>query len=411
MTDFFSLTLLLLFLCLAGRLVAGRISRRLKYALWLVIPGYLLVYRLTEPQSLADILTAASPNVAHHWMRLEVEAAGWLNAVRAMLLEGLTVRGIGVRAEFFILLRFVRYGVTAVLLSVFALYNAGFAVRCIKRRRFYKTDARTGMKIYVLDYPQTPFLLGRSVYVHPEMTRNEVFLKHAVCHEYAHYRQGDFIWVLLQFLFLIYYWFHPAVWLAVIRMRQDSELSCDERVISMIGEAERKAYGESLITLLKNRQKKAASGIILMMGGKAKRLKERIGAIAERQKRSVLVTGIVVFGLVLTAGFILYALHNAGRKEEAAAVFLWDGTGVEREEIDKATLYRIVENVSYPPVDVTEEILGEQEILLAEPGRYMIIVTTKDSRRIDISDRGSGENEDGKGLLPSRVIDLGGDNE
>ena len=40
----------------------------------------------------------------------------------------------------------------------------------------------------------------------------------------------------------------------------------------------------------------------------------------------------------------------------------------------------------------------------------MIIVTTKDGRRIDISDRGTDEDAGNKGLLPSRVINLGGDN-
>lgn len=74
------------------------------------------------------------------------------------------------------------------------------------------------------------------------------------------------------------------------------------------------------------------------------------------------------------------------------------------------TLYRFGKDVSYPSVEITEDVLNGQAVLLTEPGRYMVIVTTKDNKTIEISDRGTDEAAYSKGLLPSQVINLGGGN-
>lgn len=411
MSDFLGMNFLLLLLCLAGRLTAGRISRRLQYALWLFIPGYLLTARFIPLQSMTDIVATVSPGLAHQMIKLEVSMIQGMDAAKAITVEALNARGIVIKAEWFYILTAFRYGIAAALGIVFCIYNMGFMVLCIRRRRFYKKDTGTGMKIYILDFPQTPFLLGRNVYVHPDMTQNDEFLCYAVCHEHSHYKQGDFLWVPLRFLFLIYYWFDPIVWMAVMRMGQDSELSCDEKVISVLGEEIRDAYGASLIMLLQKKQKKRMFGITTMMGGKKKQLKERIMAISGKQKRSIVATGIVAVGVILIVCYVLFSSFNgAGAGTEADAVFLWDGTGVDLEDIEQVTLYRFWEDVSYPSVEITEDVLNGQAVPLTEPGRYMVIVTTKDHKRIEISDRGTDEAAYSKGLLPSRVINLGGDN-
>ncbi len=411
MGDFLGMNFLLLLLCVAGRLTAGRISRRLQYALWLLLPGYLLAARFIPLQSLADMAATVSPGLSLQMVKLEVGIIHGMDAVRALIIETLNAGGIAVRAEWFYIMTAFRYGVTAVLGIAFCVYNIGFMVLCMRRRRFYKKDAGTGMKIYVLNLPQTPFLFGRNVYVHPDMTQNEEFLRHAVCHEYSHYKQGDFLWVTLRYLFLLCYWFDPIVWMAVKRMEQDGELSCDENVISVLGEENRAAYGASLIMLLQKNQKKSMFGITAMMGGTKKRLKERITAISGKQRRSIAATGIVAVGIILALCYVLFSGLNAEKAvADADAVFLWDGTGVDREDIKTVTLYRVVENVSYPSVEITEDVLNGQAVTLVEPGRYMVIVTTKDHKRIEISDCGTDEAAYSKRLLPSQVVNPGGDN-
>ncbi len=411
MSDFLGMNFLLLMLCVVGRLMAGRISRRLQYALWLLIPGYLLVARFIPLQSLADMAGTVSPGLSHQMVKLEVSIIHGMDAVKAMTIEALNAGGIAIRTDWFYILAVFRYGIAAVLGIAFCIYNMGFMVLCIRKRCFYKKDPRTGMKIYVLDLPQTPFLFGRNIYVHPDMTQNDEFLNHVVCHEHSHYKQGDFLWVSLRFLFLIYYWFDPIVWMAVKRMGQDSELSCDEKVISVLGEESREAYGTSLIILLRNNQKKKLFDITAMMGGKKSQIKERIMAISGKQKRSIAATEIVAVGVILVVCYVLFSSFNGAKTgTDADAVFLWDGTGVDREDIATVTLYRFGEDVSYPSVEITEEVLNGQAVPLAEPGRYMVIVTTKNHKRVEISDRGTDEAAYSKGLLPSQVINLGGDN-
>lgn len=407
MTDFLTLNLFLLLLCAAGKLTAGRISRRLQYALWLLLPGYLLAARFVRLQGLAEVTAAMSPQLAHSMVKLGGKLIREMNAVRALVIESLTAGGI--MGEMVRIWRTMRYGVTAVLVTGYALYNGGFVVRCIRRRRFYKTDARTGMRLYLLDFPQTPFLLGRSIYVHPDMAQDEEFLNHAVCHEYSHYRQGDFLWTPLRFLLFSYYWFDPVLWLAIKRMRQDSELACDERVVSFLGEAQRTGYGASLIALLQKGQKNKMFEMTARMGGRKSQLRERIIAISKPQKRSIAATGLVAACAVLAVCYVVISMTGALSEGTADAVFLWNGTGVERENIAKVTIYRFVEEVSYPPADITEEVLGGQGVPLTEPGRYMVIVTTKDHRRVEISDCGTDETAYSKGLLPSQVIRLDGD--
>lgn len=411
MSDFLGMNFLLLLLCLAGRLMAGRISRRLQYALWLLIPGYLLAARFLPLQSMADMAATVSPEFSHQIVKIEVNIIHGMDDARAMIIETLNAGGIVIKAEWLYILAAFRYGIAAVLGIVFCIYNIGFMVLCIRRRRYYKRDSGTGRKIYILDFPQTPFLFGRNIYVHPDMTQNDEFLCHAVCHEHSHYKQGDFLWVPLRFLFLICYWFDPIVWMAVKRMEQDSELSCDEKVISILGEESRDAYGTSLIMLLQKNQNKRIFDITAMMGGKKKQLKERITAISGKQKRSIVSTGIVAVGVMAVVCYVLFNSFNGAKaRGDAGAVFLWDGTGVDREDIETVTLYRFVEDVSYPSVEITEDVLNGQAVPLAEPGRYMVIVITKDHKRIEISDRGTDEDAYSKGLLPSRVINLGGDN-
>lgn len=409
MSDFLYLNVLILILYIFGKLMSGSISRRLQYSLWLLVPVYLLVC-IMNCNILSDLIMANSPMLAHRLIKLEVSVNHGINSVVAFTVEFLTAKGIYIKADAFYILKMIRYGITIALVLGFILYNTVFSIRCIRRRRFYKQDKKTGLKLYLLDYPQTPFLLRRSIYVHPDMTRDEELLKHAICHEYSHYRQGDFVWTLLSFLLLFYYWFDPVVWLAVKHIRQDSELSCDERVISILGEDSRVAYGASLIKLIKADKNKTKCNIMSTMGGSKKQLKERVEAIAKPEKHSIVGICVIVLCVVGAACYMWIGSQKNLEKSETGSVFIWDGTKVEREEIARVTLYRFVEDVTYPETDITQEVLAGNAVVLAPPGRYMVIVSTKDNKRIEISDCSTDETAYRKGLLPSNVIDIGGDN-
>lgn len=410
MSDFLYLNLLILALYIVKRLLTGKISQRLQYALWLLIPVY-LVTCIMNVNSLPALVMAISPKLAHNFVKLEVMADHAVNCVVTMTMEFFTAKGINIKVSIFSIFKVLRYGIPIILACAFLLYNVIFAVRCVSRRRYYKRDKQTGMKIYLLDYPQTPFLLVKSIYVHPNMTQNEELLNHAICHEHSHYKQGDFIWTILRLLLFSYYWYDPIAWLAVNRIRQDSELSCDERVISVLGEGSRVSYGVSLITLMNKNAKNTKFDVMSTMGGKKKQLRERIEAIAKPRKRSIITICILAACIVGIACYTWIGSEKNSNQSETESVFIWDGTKVDREEIAKVTLYHFMEDITYPVVDdITEDVLAGKAVVLTEPGRYMVIVTTKNNKRVEISDCSTDETAYSKGLLPSNVINIGGDN-
>jgi beta-lactamase regulating signal transducer with metallopeptidase domain len=64
-------------------------------------------------------------------------------------------------------------------------------------------------------------------------------------HEAEHARTGDWLFALAARAACAVYWFHPAVWWAAKRLRAESELACDERVIA--AGARRSDYADLLV--------------------------------------------------------------------------------------------------------------------------------------------------------------------
>ena len=122
-----------------------------------------------------------------------------------------------------------------------------------------------------------------------------------ILHEYCHYRQGDLLWNLLRHLCLILYWYNPFLYLAPGVVRRDCELSCDERVIAVIGGEERTEYGKTLLALLaKCGGRKRKIGTMAMTGRGKKQMKERIRHLADDRKNSKIIAAAVI----LAAAFL-----------------------------------------------------------------------------------------------------------
>lgn len=69
-------------------------------------------------------------------------------------------------------------------------------------------------------------------------------------HELGHLRRRDVAinWIVAGLQIL--HWFNPVLWLAFARLRVDRELACDELVLSIAQQQERRAYGQTMIKLL-----------------------------------------------------------------------------------------------------------------------------------------------------------------
>lgn len=166
-----------------------------------------------------------------------------------------------------------------------------------------KRIAERGMHVYTVQGLPGPCMAGKSIYINPQLCGEKDRLLHVLAHEYAHAVQGDTLWAVVRCVLCAVYWFHPLVWLAAYEAKQDSELACDEKAIVMLGEAERFAYGRTLVGLLSGgHQRMSYSGAVLMMNDNAKKVKERVSVIAQKRKKSGIATGIVVLTMVLACG-------------------------------------------------------------------------------------------------------------
>lgn len=205
----------------------------------------------------------------------------------------------------------VRLLVTLLLLALFAISNIVFALRLTKKRQFYKKDKQTGMNIYLVQSPNTPFLFGRNIYLPPAAPGNQEQMRYMVLHEFCHFKQGDLFWNFLKYICLALYWFHPFVWLAAHYISRDCELACDEAVIRMVGRENRQEYGLTLLQLIKEKQKDTGFTIGTTMKGHKSMIKERIQLLSKpfpKNKKSAL---LCLASLLLLTGCALVRPYAA----------------------------------------------------------------------------------------------------
>lgn len=160
-------------------------------------------------------------------------------------------------------------------------------------------------------------------------------------HELLHLKYRDNKVTYFQILAVAFHWFNPLAWLAMKLMKEDMEIACDERVMTL--GINRKQYASTLLNIVftpKNEQY-----LVQGMGESPKHIKERVLEITTFKKYK-LVTSIVG-GLVLI-GVILVCLTNATsnkdvdvinnkvtklQQEDNIAVFGVDGDGMRTDTI------------------------------------------------------------------------------
>lgn len=103
-------------------------------------------------------------------------------------------------------------------------------------------------------------------------------------HELLHIRRGD-LWKNWLFCVLqAVHWFNPVAWLAVARMRADTERACDEDVLARNGADCLPAYGHALIKVAGGFSATEAQLGILRMASTATELRARVRGIANQRR-------------------------------------------------------------------------------------------------------------------------------
>lgn len=122
---------------------------------------------------------------------------------------------------------------------------------------------------------QSPFIIGLfkpKIYIPYGL--GGAALGYVLAHERAHIKRGDHIIRTLAYLVLCLHWFNPLVWLAFWLMGRDMELSCDEKVLSRMGD--KAEYSETLLSFASPRRFPAPTPLAFGESGVARRIKNAL---------------------------------------------------------------------------------------------------------------------------------------
>ncbi|AWB45248.1 peptidase M56 BlaR1 [Paenibacillus sp. CAA11] len=163
--------------------------------------------------------------------------------------------------------------------------------------------------IFETDQITTPFVFGflrPRIYIPTGMHEQE--LSYILLHEETHIRRRDYLIKPFAFILLIIHWFNPLMWLSYALMCKDMEMSCDERVVSRMGEQIKGSYSKTLLSLSLSRGR-FISGSPLAFG--ESNVKARIRNVLSYRKPS---SWMLVSSILLIAVFAVGCTTNPNSK-------------------------------------------------------------------------------------------------
>lgn len=161
--------------------------------------------------------------------------------------------------------------------------------------------------VFECDSLSSPFAMGM---FHPKIylpygmkpeSREMVLL-----HEQYHIRRKDQLVKAMACLLLAVYWFHPLVWAAWTVMCRDMEMSCDEKVLELIGKARKKEYS---MALLQFASEKPIQSLSMPLGFGEPNVKSRIQHVLKYKKAAARTGAAAV--ILIVAVFLLLGSNRS----------------------------------------------------------------------------------------------------
>ncbi len=257
--------------------------------------------------------------------------------------------------------------------------------RTLKNNR-ERLECDSPIPVFVSDKVTSPCLVGLLnpvVYVTSQCAADPKILRHVLTHELTHYAHKDHIWSLVRCVCLCVYWFDPFVWIAAAVSRRDCELACDEGAIKRLGEAERLAYGKSLLEVVSyvtptmHLMQTATS-----MNETKKQLKTRVSYIARRPKFSVITAICMVLVCVLVAGCVA---AGSTPKDQGSAPTEPTEPFIPTNPTSPSTQTQVKEPVPQDPADLLAMIPEEIQRQIKEDyfAQFMAEDDIGDANRLD----------------------------
>jgi len=152
--------------------------------------------------------------------------------------------------------------------------------------------------VWLCETIASPFILGifrPRIYLPVGLAEPE--RSYVLAHERAHLSRRDHWIKPVAFVLLALYWFHPLVWVAYVLLCRDIELACDEKVIRILGEGEKKPYSSALLTCSVSRKSIAACPLAFGEVG----VKQRIVSILNYKKPAFWVVLVALIASIVAA--------------------------------------------------------------------------------------------------------------
>ena len=170
------------------------------------------------------------------------------------------------------------------------------------------TRREKSVPVYLCENSGTPFTLGflnPAIYLPGKLADEE--LEYILCHEQVHISRMDNMVKHVTFLLTAIYWFNPLVWVAFFFMERDMEMSCDEKVLKIMGRDIKRDYCQSLLSFAEGRDKIPATHLNFGENSVKQRVKNVL-SYKKAKKWSVAIGGVVLIVVVV-------ALFTTGREE------------------------------------------------------------------------------------------------
>ena len=269
-----------------------------------------------------------------------------------------------------------------------------------------KLNIKTRVELSYNSLIASPIMIGffRPRIVLPVHELEDKELSYIFVHELTHYKQRDMFYKWLIQIVVCVHWFNPFVYLLEKEVNKSCELSCDEKVISILNEKAKREYGDTLISFLKsnNLYKSSLASVTLTEG--AEQLKERLGAIMKFRKKSKAIIAITaIFTAAVCVCFFVtgaYAAPSAANDmktwkdseilneiltEDGVYYIFCDGAGEDDKPLSsvsagsiKFVLVRKDSYTSIGPFDNMETLMED----VAEQCEYMNTLTQEEKKLV-----------------------------
>jgi len=327
-----------LIILLIRRLLRKYLSKRFAYAMWILIPMFMLIFpfvKVPAPKFVqnatvtvrdwADVATketvsysgAVGENTSQQMVTDKTDSAETMSVTGAETADAAdkTIQNKERNLTDILVKSYVAIAFICLLAIVYI--NLKFILQCRRNRTWREKSFGLGLAVYELAEISSPFLFGRSIYVPVHMTEEE--MRYGTLHEEYHYRHWDSIWVVVRYLMLAIHFYSPIMWVAFRCSGYDCELACDEAVMERIDDGERRNYGRCLLQIMENSKYRTAGLLSTNMKSGKSLIKERIKVIASEPKSSISIMMVVVaFMLVVVSWMLLEKTTEVASRIEAA---------------------------------------------------------------------------------------------